>query len=166
MSEIKSKYYTHISNLPVENYFKIQKEQDLTYLLRDKETKVTNKDLFKMAEIWSDLDYQFLDEFGISSDQQAKVILEQSILILEIEVALGNVTGNRNSLELLKASMLLSYPEKENKDFNYHTILASSCKFMGFWRDPKEQTVLDFYSNLHLMNEQVKADNSHGRKRD
>ncbi len=94
------------------------------------------------GELLSELDYQFVQAFGINSVTKDIIRLKVQIEVCEIRVALGQVIM-KNQIKVLqkKLERLLSMNSSSPRESKFFV-----SKEMGYHLNTKEITVYDYYS--------------------
>lgn len=142
------KLYTTIEDLPAYNWFKCVENKEYKYTLVDeKKYKDDLKDECENA--FNNLYCEFIDTFGISKELGDIVNLQNQILALEIDIALGKKTA-KTFLNIKK----LELEEKLNVEkpkTNLHKVAIE--KYLGFRLNLKEVTTLEYYNYLYAIKE-------------
>lgn len=140
------KFYESIEDMPVYNWFKCVENKEYKYCLVDiKEYDESKQELFELQ--FEKLYCEFIDTFGIPKDLDDIIILQNQILVLEIDIALGKKAA-KTFLNIKK----LELEEKLNVEkpkTGSHKIAIE--KYLGFRLNLKEVSVLEYYNYLEVL---------------
>jgi hypothetical protein len=146
--------------MPLWNFFRVIKNKDVTFLLKDREKllgaikdRICPEELLnKLIEVWSDLDYQFIDEFGVSKEKKTELMLRKDLLDSKISLELkGGHRFKTNIKRIETALALLSGSDSGNDNFSYRTLISSVSKQVGYRIKEKETTVAEFYGDIEAL---------------
>ena len=154
---IKRKYikaYLTIDELPIWNFDKVRTEKELRYLLRLKDYNKLPKTSLNLEEIWEDIYYQYLDEFGDSD-------ISRQLSIAEINYwdIYWNLMDTNNRKLITKIHLKIKEIDRIKKliDMNPQS-LAKQIEIVERWRrlpiDPKKTSVLMWYTYVKAMEEE------------
>lgn len=162
------RYYTSIETLPIETWFKIHQTGDLKLLIR-------NKFYFKLcfflllipigyflsvlvsfglillvllykenpAKVWEKIYDEFIQRIGLSKEYTDYIERIKRVALLECEWVIE--PSPINKAQLMIERMQLEDTQKQ-KNVEYSKIIAQVSKSQGYRINPKEVTVLEFYS--------------------
>jgi len=146
--------YKTIAELPIWNFWEVVEKNELRYLLKLKDyeqlPECTEEQLHELYELWSELDYQYFEYFGIEDKYLNRLKLEKSIIMLEIDVALGKNTLSIVRLRQQKR-VLAELNESSEEGLKPLDMLINVEKFMGFHLKPEQISVKKFYSYVKNM---------------
>lgn len=144
------KLYQDLDELPIFNWFKIHETGDLNYLV------VSGKNGYKkkLQEHWRKLYDMYIEAFGFSSEFLKILNKEKQIALMMIEKA---ETGNA----VLQTHIeLKQYDLTKMKDgmtkANLYQIKAHMDKHFGFHFDAKKVSVMEFFNNIKLIENESK----------
>lgn len=141
-----AKYYEHIDEFPIYNWFKIAETNDFSFMVKDKKGKFNEETASKKYE---QLYNQYIDEFGFGESFEKNLLLRSNIVSLKIEKA---VTGNNflnNFIRQAEIDLKDSF-SKANKVSITETKVHVE-KYIGFRLNEREVSVRDFYTYLKVM---------------
>jgi len=145
--------YTTIDELPMDNWFKIHKTNDVLFLLK-KRTNVNAKQIELLNVQWNTIYFEFLDAFGIPEKMQEVIMLRKEIFCLETYLFL---TADRtiNTFIKIKKYELEKTLEADKKE-TVDTVTSYVSKYMGRRIDLKVETVREFYGHIAMIKEESK----------
>lgn len=156
----KLEYYKSLDEMPVWNWFQIQKTNDLKYMLI-KIRKISDKDKKELEPGLKTLSNEYIDTFGISDEYRQILELSRDIRVLEIDFLL---TGDRSLLTMIEIKKVqLKAMAQENKRSDMFKIKMHADKYMGFSIDVKTTSVKEFYTIVESLKEEVQHKQDHER---
>jgi len=146
------KIFASIESLPIWNFYKIKETSDITFLFIDEERHggaITEKEGKELFECWKAIESRFITSFGLNDKFINRLILEQKILLLELDVAIkkDSISKSRLNIELDK---LRQADEDAPKGSIVDTVVTVE-KFMSFAIDEKVCTVAKFFGYISMM---------------
>ncbi len=144
----KIEYFTSIDNLPIDNWFALQKSNDVVFLL--KRSKVINdlerKELTKAFDlIWR----EFIDTFGVSDIMRSIMELRRDILVETCDMYLNNDRSRLTFINLKKRELENIFKDQGEKQ--YDNTKGYVEKYLGFRLNGKEVTVREYYGYIKMM---------------
>lgn len=140
------KLYEDLDELPILNWFKVHETGDLSWLMKNRKSKSQSE---KLKTHWKELYDMYITAFGFS-DHFLKVLKKEAeIALLMIKKA---ETGNetlQTFIEIKQHQLKLSQQASSKADF--YQIKGVMDKFFGFGSNSKKMSVMEFYSNIKLM---------------
>ncbi len=147
------KYYNSIEDLPLKNWFKIQKTNDIVWLLH-KQIKVSIKQKIQLDRAFYIIWKEFINTFGISDAMQKILELRRDIQVLKSDMYLRK-DRSRLGLIRVKERELKSLTDDTNKK-EFDNTQAYVAKFMGFKIDENTTTVKEYYGYMEIMKQAIK----------
>lgn len=146
-------YYDSIEELPIWNWFKIQENDDVSYLLKA-QSKLNDDQKIELGQVFERIYQEFLKLFGISDEFYQIISLRREIAIMKLDMYLNNDASMETFIEIkeLELAKLL----KSNEGSTTHELKARIEKFMGFRLDEKMVSVKEFYSYIELIKKEFK----------
>lgn len=130
--------YVNIDFMPIKTWFKISGSNDLGAIaIRGKYTHL------EMDSMWTILNQQFIDAFGMDEKFAEKLRLTKQIIGLELDLIITGDQFIKNYINVAKAEML-ALGEVENRKFE--DVLADLMKIYPHRIDPLTTTVMEYYS--------------------
>ena len=159
-SGIKRKsHYNSIYDLPIYNWYKMRKLNDLSFLFKDKskhKSELTEEQQKYLTDVYLDMLTEFFDEFGQTKDFKKELKLKSEIIDLRLEYASTGDEFILNDLEMLESELLKKQADNIDKDLNIDEdeqmkiAIAYVGKLLGHPIDTREVSVLQFYTQLVL----------------
>jgi hypothetical protein len=142
------KYYDNIYEMPVYNWFKVIKDFNLGFLLKDSTNK--NPDDVKPIDdnlalsVWFKVNNQYYKEFGIDVNTQNVLELKKEIGELKLDYC---ITGDKFKLTEIeiKENKLKSIDPDDKPELNFNKEVAKMYEYMGFF-NTKKITVHEYYT--------------------
>lgn len=143
------KYYDTIEDLPMYNWRKINKTNDINFLCYEGKAK-TWKQIKTLNEVLQNIKNQFIDTFGISEAYRTELEIKRDILVIEASIATTGDRSQENFKRIKQKELERLYSELEETD-NAIGDKAIVEKFMGFKINDKECTVAEYYGYIELL---------------
>ena len=145
------KVYRTLEELPVYNWEKIHSTGKLAYLLDGVDPKA-HKYLGQedLHEIWLNIYQQYIDEFGLSQSYKDWLRIKRKIILLEIKAAISGDKVLLTFANVEKEKLRMFFDGGEKANFNESVGILE--KHLGFQIDPKQFSVLKFYTHVKLLN--------------
>lgn len=144
----KIDYYKSIDELPLKNWNKIQRLNDLSYLLKN--FHAINEDQRRELEAAFDVIWkEYVDTFGVSDSMRHIFELRRDIMVDKCDMFIYNDRSKLTFIRIKEAELekIISRQQVEK----YDTTRAYVEKYMGFRIDDEKITVKEYYSYLKLM---------------
>ena len=146
--------YEGIDDLIIRIWWKIHETGDVTLLLK-KKIEITDKALAYCSDLWDTIRNQHIDKFGITKSYKEYLDKIYKVATLKADLAL---TQNR----MIKTFLFLAEKELEalttGKAPNEYKIKAIIQNAIGRHIDPNKETVVEYYSEIQLLEERPKQD--------
>lgn len=141
------KTYNDINDLPIQNWFKIHKDEDYGALLTEKK-ELTNDDIIKLILLWDVLNNQFIDRFGLSDEFIQEMDIRDKIAEYQADwiITKDNYYNTLIKVEEGKLKMFVNDTE-EYQDLE--KTLAKMSIHYKFKIDSRGLTTGQYYSYLH-----------------
>lgn len=146
--KIKLEYYKSIDELPIKNWFKIQRTNDLSHLL--KTFQAVNESQRNELELAFDCIWkEYIDTFGVSESMRQVLELRRDIMVDKCDMFIKNDRSKLTFIRIKEAELqkIISQQQVEK----YDTTRAYIEKYMGFRIDDERTTTKEYYSYLKLM---------------
>lgn len=136
-------FYTSIDEIPIYNWNRILEKSEYNFV--SKSGKI--KDEYKAKEAFKVLYNEYIDTFGINSYLSDLIELQNEIVVLKIDIALGE-KHKKAILELTEFKLKKKLEKKvaSNEDATIHIE-----KFMGFAIDEHKTSVKKYYNYLKAL---------------
>lgn len=157
------KVFESLEDLPAWNFDKIQKTQELSYLLQlndygGTEMSFNEKESKKLIGVWLELYFEYLDAFGITEKYKKRVELERDAVILEAEIVLGGDPIKKTWLNIKNRELQEMKDESENsKSSTFEEEIIVLMKWSGVAIDSKKITSLRFFTLRKMYNEEMSS---------
>ena len=152
--------YQDIDTLPVYNWDKVSRTNDLKFLLKVPfAEELTEEEVGKLSELWDVLQQQYIDEFGLPSGYKINLKKRKKIVSLQLK---GIITGDRHYFT--QAGYLMKQMQMTEANRHKPNKLAELAilvgKHSGAGRvNTKEWSVLEFYTALKMIEKQANGKN-------
>ena len=145
----KEPYYQTIDEMPIGNWNDIFKSGDLKHIFKSGEGRVSKK----IGEVWVNIQNQYIEEFGLDDNfkKQLKLLKEKSKLNYEFILTKDRFI---NTLMAIVDADLESL--KQSKGMNFYEVKDHAEKYKGYRLDPKEITVIEWFTTLKNMSDNGK----------
>lgn len=139
-------HYTSIDYLPMLNWDKINKQNDLTYLLI-KPAKLNEEQVKELQKVWKAIYEEFISVFGFSEHFKDIVNLEIKIARLKLK----RIIKNDNSLQnfIIANEKILAEVKSKNTVSNIFETKQIIEKKLGFRIPLAECSVREFYEYIN-----------------
>jgi hypothetical protein len=157
------KVFKRLEDLPAWNFDKIQKTQELRYLLHlndyhETEMSFDEKESRKLIETWIELYFEYLDKFGITEKYKNRIELERDAVILEAELALGGDPIKKTWLNIKNRELKELKEETENsKSVTFEEEIIVLMKWSGVPIDSRKINSLRFFTLRQMYNEEMSS---------
>lgn len=142
--------FKSISELPINNWQKINSTNDVSWLLR-KRRALKENEIKKLRETWYNIFDEFLDAFQIPEFMLNVLLLRRDIEVLKCEFYLTCDKGILLFIEI-KEYELEQLNTKDSKD-NLSETCAAIAEHIGIRVNPNETTVFEYYGYIkHIEN--------------
>lgn len=131
--------------MPIYNWFKIQKTNELTWCLISKR-KVNVKQMEVLKGALQTMTDEYIDTFGISDTYRNVLQLKGEIVCLECDYIINKDISRLTFIQLAQQRLEKLLNENNSTDETKARIYAS--KYMGFPIDTKKISVKEFYEIL------------------
>ena len=138
--------YESIYDLPITNYQKVIEENDFNYLKKNDDKTDIN-----LLKLWEDINYQLIDEFGVSRDYQLLFSKERELINMEIRLLDGDLSAETHIMILKQA--IENIKERNKKKINETSIRqqhARTHRILSEWsgRDSRKLTTFEYHNDL------------------
>lgn len=141
---MQDEYYTSIENLPIYNWFAIQKSNDVISLL--KVQRVVNEDERKeLTQVFEFIWREFVDAFGVSDTMRSVLELRRDILVETCDMYLNNDRSRLTFINIKKKELEKILNTQETKGIDNTKGYVE--KYLGFRLNSKEVTVKEYYGD-------------------
>ena len=143
------KYYIYLDELPIWNWHKIANTGNLIYLHKDNDYSKTD---YSLVEIWDKLQDEYLEEFGITNEFRAMLVLKKRWINIKSNFLL---TGDRfllNELDEIEIDLKDTSESKVISDKDDTLIMMEQQ--MGFPIDEKKMSVKKYYKTINYLSRQ------------
>jgi hypothetical protein len=144
-------HYDSIDVLPMLNWDKINKKNDLTYLLF-KPSKLNEKQIAELQKVWKKIYDEFINEFGFGDHFKSIMDLEIKIARLKLKKIIKNDQSIQNFINA-NEKMLFELKNKNVGGDVYDTKMAIEKK-LGIRISLGDCTVMEFYKYLNSLKKQ------------
>jgi hypothetical protein len=155
----KLNFYSTIDDLPVYNWFQIQKTNDLVWLLKESKT-LSDDNKIQLEAIWREIYFEFLDTFGIPEQMKEILSLKRDIAVLNARMYIDSDSSLLTFIEIKEYQLAkLTASNEVNSVGNVRVYVE---KFMGFKLNEKEISVKEFYQYIDVINKDANKKISNG----
>jgi hypothetical protein len=150
------KYYKSIDELPLFNYSKVIKTNDLRYLIisgdYDNPTKLEKNDIKKLFKAWEIINDEVITLIGITDEAKQIMRLERSIALLKVEMITNDDKSLSTVIEIKERELLLSRPINKST-IEEITILLELRLHMQI--DVHKTSVEKFYNYIKVLKKNI-----------
>jgi len=144
----KLNFYLSIDDLPIYNWFQIQKTNDLVWLLKEHKT-LSDENKIQLEAIWREIYFEFLDVFGIPEQMKQILSLKRDIAVLNARMFIDTDPSLLTFIEIKEFDLAKLTNQSESKQTGSVKVYVE--KFMGFKLNEKEISVKEFYQYLEAL---------------
>lgn len=149
---MQEEYYTSIENLPIYNWFAIQKSNDVISLL--KVQRVVNEDERKeLTQVFEFIWREFVDAFGVSDTMRSVLELRRDILVETCDMYLNNDRSRLTFINIKKKELEKILNTQETKGIDNTKGYVE--KYLGFRLNSKEVTVKEYYGYVKMLEDHI-----------
>lgn len=145
--------YKHIDDLPLYNYVKIKKTNDLKWLLIAENYDSLNIDPVKdkLTDIWKEIQFQLMELNGVPDEQQIIINRQREMLLLNIELMTEDNADLINILRIKQRELneIMDLMNKR-KTYTLDELIAHVDKHFG-QIDLHKTSVTRFFTYLKIM---------------
>lgn len=150
----KVDYWDSILDMPIYNWFMVEETNDLSWLLKYR-IVIGEKKTIILSKAWDGLISQYIDRFGISDSFLQICLIRKAISVLRINEVLLN-QNNTTFIEIETEKLKnLSQEGQKQTGFQVKAMLERNLKFR---LDPKQVTVVEYFTHLEEMNRDSSRD--------
>jgi hypothetical protein len=144
------KCYRNIDELPVWNFLRILKTEDVRYLmvLEDYYQLPSIEDMSELNEIWDEVSGQIIDINGINEDTQELFRLQKEIILGYINIHSTGDIGELTSLKIMQ-KRLERLSATSNKKVDFETLIVDMEVEFKMQFDLTKMTVSKFYKYIN-----------------
>ncbi len=153
----KLECFNSLEEMPVWNWFQIQKTNDLKYMLV-KTRKVSEREVLQLQQALKKISNEYIDTFGISDEYRRILELNRDIKVLEIDFILTKDRSKLTMIELKKAELKATV--NGGSKMSIEKIKMQVDKYMHYNVDLKTVSVKQFYTYLEGIKEEYQQKQS------
>lgn len=146
--KIRIQCFTSHYDLPVHNWFKLNKDTDFQYLFKEKR-QPTEKEIPVLSDIYADLLQEYVDLFGFSEKSLNIFRKKKEIAVHQLDYMINDDRKVLTKLEIAKLQ-LKSMIESEF-EVNLYELKPKIEKLQGRFIDFKKETVVEWNSLLKTL---------------
>lgn len=146
--------YESIEDLILRIWWKIHETGDVTLLLKDK-TKITDKVIAYCSDMWDTIRNQHMDKFGITSSYKEYLNQIYKVATLKADLALSQNRMLKTFLKLAELELESLTSGKVPNEYKHKAMIQNA---IGRHIDPNKETVVEYYSEIQLLEERSKQD--------
>lgn len=134
------KCYKSIRELPIQIWFNVILKNDMRPLIIKGKYSIDELD-----DIWTDLNQQYIDEFGMDETFSNQMRLKKELMLLELDLIITEDNFIKNYINIIKAE-LAGIGVIENSKFE--DVLVRLEKIYHVVIDPMNTSVMKYYSYI------------------
>ena len=146
--------YESIEDLILRIWWKIHETGDVTLLLKDK-TEITDKVIAYCSDMWDTIRNQHMDKFGITSSYKEYLNQIYKVATLKADLALSQNRMLKTFLKLAELELESLTIGKVPNEYKHKAMIQNA---IGRHIDPNKETVVEYYSEIQLLEERSKQD--------
>jgi hypothetical protein len=146
--------YESIEDLILRFWWKIHETGDVTLLLKDK-TEITDKVIAYCSDMWDTIRNQHMDKFGITSSYKEYLNQIYKVATLKADLALSQNRMLKTFLKLAELELESLTSGKVPNEYKHKAMIQNA---IGRHIDPNKETVVEYYSEIQLLEERSKQD--------
>jgi hypothetical protein len=146
--------YESIEDLILRIWWKIHETGDVTLLLKDK-TEITDKVIAYCSDMWDTIRNQHMDKFGITSSYKEYLNQIYKVATLKADLALSQNRMLKTFLKLAELELESLTSGKMPNEYKHKAMIQNA---IGRHIDPNKETVVEYYSEIQLLEERSKQD--------
>jgi hypothetical protein len=146
--------YESIEDLILRIWWKIHETGDVTLLLKDK-TEITDKVIAYCSDMWDTIRNQHMDKFGITSSYKEYLNQIYKVATLKADLALSQNRMLKTFLKLAELELESLTSGKVPNEYKHKAMIQNA---IGRHIDPNKETVVEYYSEIQLLEERSKQD--------
>ena len=146
--------YESIEDLILRIWWKIHETGDVTLLLKDK-TEITDKVIAYCSDMWDTIRNQHMDKFGITSSYKEYLNQIYKVATLKADLALSQNRMLKTFLKLAELELESLASGKVPNEYKHKAMIQNA---IGRHIDPNKETVVEYYSEIQLLEERSKQD--------
>jgi len=150
-----AKIYDSIEELPIWNWMQIQKTADLSYMYKLKDYRKMPLPKANMEELWMVLYNEYIKEFGLNEQYEKYLQRKKKIAIMKCDHIITDDNIHKTLIKIEEVKLADMMDKRQLSKFI--DVMAILEKFLGFQMDPKQISVLKYYSYLRYLEKSVKA---------
>lgn len=150
MPTMKIKTYEDVEELPIYNWFKVHSTGDYSWILIKKRT-CNDKELTELSVKWRALYDQYITFFGFNDNFLSILEKRREIALLMIEKAETD-NGTIETIIEIRELELQKKIQQSSGGENFYEIKSYVEKQKGFQIDIRKMSVVEFYTDLNLIN--------------
>lgn len=136
--------YISIEEMPIYNWNKVFETGDLSYIFKDGKGKITQD----LAELWDDIQQQWIDEFGLEQEMEERIRIKRKLAEHKLDYI---ITQDRFILNFITIAEIELEDLNKQKSVSFYQAKDTVEKYKGFRLDPKQITVIEWGYTLKNM---------------
>lgn len=157
--------YNSIDDLPTWNYYQVIEQSDLKYLAKvddySKPFKYNKRDAY---DLWTRIDSEFINAFGVSREQQDLLLLEMEMAVYYYEWKVEKIFSSESYYVELKKQYDSIIKATESNPSDLQSNIFYIEREMGFKVDEKELPIKKFMLYVKELNKIAKKLSQNGKK--